>query len=120
MASRRIEDMVPELQIIYAAFKAKMDAAGIGYIVTSTRRTQEDQDALYAKGRTEPGRIVTWTRKSRHIGGKAFDIAVLIGGRVTWDPLFYQTPGEIGMSVGLKWGGTFKTPDLPHFELMEE
>jgi peptidoglycan L-alanyl-D-glutamate endopeptidase CwlK len=63
---------------------------------------------------------VTWTRKSKHIGGRAFDIAVLVGGKITWDPLFYQAPGQIGMEVGLQWGGVWeKNRDLLHFEMRE-
>ena len=57
MASRKIEDCVPELQEKFAAFKAAMDAAGIPFILTCTKRTQEEQNALYAQGRTAPGRV---------------------------------------------------------------
>ncbi len=31
----------------------------------------------------------------------------------------YIEIGEIGESVGLKWGGRFSSPDYPHFELKE-
>lgn len=64
----------------YLAFDKAMDDAEIDYILTCTRRTQEEQDALYAQGRTKPGKIVTWTRKSKHLAGTAFDIAVLKNG----------------------------------------
>lgn len=43
-------------------------------------RSQKNQDDLYAQGRNgNPGKIVTWTRKSKHIGGRAIDIISLDG-----------------------------------------
>lgn len=38
------------------------------------RRSQAEQDALFAQGRTRPGPVVTWTRDSDHIRGIAADI----------------------------------------------
>jgi peptidoglycan L-alanyl-D-glutamate endopeptidase CwlK len=121
MASRKITDMIPEMQELFAMFAERMADAGIDFVVTCTLRTQEDQDALYAKGRTVPGQIVTWTRSSKHCQGKAFDIAVMSKGKITWDPALYQEPGKIGMEVGLQWGGAWlKNRDLPHFEYREK
>jgi len=80
---------------------------------------------------------VTWTLKSNHIidledgdpnndRSRAFDIAITRENKLVWDvkvdvnndkkPDYIQA-GEIGESVGLRWGGRFKTPDMPHFEL---
>lgn len=44
--------------------------------VTETFRSQARQDALYARGRTEPGQVVTWTRASNHTAGRAADLVV--------------------------------------------
>lgn len=117
--SRKIEDLVPEAQEKYHAFDAKMDEAGIDYIVTCTRRTQAEQDALYAQGRTKPGPIVTWTRNSRHISGKAFDICIMENGKCSWDTdnPKWEIAGQMGKSIGLIWGGDWKHPDYPHFEV---
>jgi peptidoglycan L-alanyl-D-glutamate endopeptidase CwlK len=80
---------------------------------------------------------VTWTLSSKHIidledgdpnndKSRAFDIAILKDGKATWDVKVnvnknsepdYLEAGKIGESVGLKWGGRFKSPDYPHFEL---
>lgn len=128
MPSRKIEDLIPEMQEKAKLFAVRMAEAGISFMFTCTRRTQAEQDALYAQGRTAPGRIVTWTTKSKHIGGKAFDIAILSNGKPTWDVKVsvdgdsipdYQEAGKIGEAVGLRWGGRFKSPDMPHFELLE-
>lgn len=118
--SRDIKELIPEMQELYAAFNEQMEFAGIPYIVTQTRRTPEEQAALYAQGRTKPGRIVTWTLKSKHIEGKAFDIAILDGkGKPTWDTKLYLKPGAIGEEVGLEWGGSWQKKDYPHFQLKE-
>lgn len=126
MASRDPKLLKPEAYKKYLAFDKAMDDAGIDYILTCTRRTQEEQDALYAQGRTKPGRKVTWTRKSKHTDSVAFDIAIMINGKICWNPSLdadgdgvaeYTEAGLIGEALGLRWGGRFKNPDAPHFEL---
>ncbi|MDX9820635.1 MAG: M15 family metallopeptidase [Syntrophales bacterium] len=126
MASRTIDVCIPELQERFAAFAVKMAETGIPFMLTCTKRTQEEQNDLYARGRTKPGAKVTWTRKSKHIEGRAFDIAILRDGQPVWDMKAdvnhdavpdYEQAGVIGESVGLGWGGRFKNPDRPHFEL---
>lgn len=87
MASRRIEDCVPELQEKYKAFAAGMDAAGIPYMITCTARRVREQIALYAQGREKLDHVnalrklagmapitwqenaekVTWTLASKHL-----------------------------------------------------
>ena len=39
--------------------------------IVQGNRTQAEQNALYAQGRTKRGNIVTWTKNSKHIGGNA-------------------------------------------------
>jgi peptidoglycan L-alanyl-D-glutamate endopeptidase CwlK len=67
-----------------------------------------------------PGPIVTWTKKSKHTERKAFDIAMIKDGKITWDARDYQKAGEIGTKIGLQWGGNFaRNKDYPHLELKE-
>ena len=128
--NRKIEDLTPETQEKYFLFKKKMAEAGIDYIVTCTLRTKEEQFELYAQGRSKSGKIVTWTFNSRHLKGTAFDIAIMVNGKILWNPDLdvdqdgvpeYTEAGLIGESVGLKWGGRFpdNKKDAPHFELNE-
>lgn len=122
MASRKPEDLDPRLQPLYRAFDTAMDAAGIDYILTCTRRTQAEQSALYEQGRSKPGPIVTWTRKSKHVEGKAFDIVVMENGKPDWNVTNpnWTRAGEIGRKIGLIWGGSWaRSKDFPHFELPE-
>lgn len=101
---------------------------GIRLITTSGLRTFAEQDALYAKGRTSPGNIVTNARagESWHNYGVAFDVAFDNGSGVpTWEEYDmndngiddWDEIGEIGVSIGLEWGGNWKEfLDRPHFQ----
>lgn len=98
--------------------------AGIAVLVTQGLRTWEEQDALYAIGRTKPpeGKIVTKAKGgySYHNFGLAFDIVVLDAvGKADWNTEHpsWQRAAELGKSVGLEWGGDWKSfKDVPHFQ----
>lgn len=91
--------------------------------IVQGNRTQAEQNALYAQGRTKPGKIVTWTKASKHIGGRAVDFAALINGKINWDTKYYpviaaafkQAAKELG--IGVEWGGDWKTKDWGHMQL---
>jgi len=88
--------------------------------IIQTLRTVKEQNALYAQGRTTPGEIVTHARGgySMHHYGVAFDICPLVNGKLDWNniPLFEKI-GPIGESIGLEWGGHWKTIiDRPHYQ----
>lgn len=115
MASRTISDMTKETQDMFYNFRDECRYLGITFVVTCTLRTQEEQEALYAQGRTKPGKIVTWTLKSKHTGGKAFDIALTDPkGKAIWEPEQYKKLADIGRKAGLKAGADFG--DFCHFE----
>ena len=99
-------------------------------------RTTEDQQELYAKGRTKEGKIVTYTdgvkKKSRHQAkdngyGYAFDIFCYDeNGKATWDAKYYKAVAkhilEIAVTLGydVEWGGDWaRFKDYPHFQLNE-
>jgi peptidoglycan L-alanyl-D-glutamate endopeptidase CwlK len=92
--------------------------------IVQGNRTQAEQNSLYAQGRTRKGPIVTWTRKSRHIGGGAIDFAALVSGKISWNEKHYpkiaaafkQAAKELKTKI--IWGGDFKrTKDWGHIEL---
>jgi hypothetical protein len=99
---------------------------GIGVLVTQGLRTWEEQDALYAKGRTVApiGKkyVVTQAKggESFHNFGLAFDIVILNAiGKADWDTSHpgWKAAAELGKSVGLEWGGDWKSfRDLPHYQ----
>jgi len=95
---------------------------GINILITQALRTIEEQDQLFAKGRTAPGKVVTNVRGgySYHNYGLAFDFAIYDkDGRVNWtiDKNWHRV-GALGKSLGLEWGGDWtKFKDYPHFQL---
>jgi len=97
----------------------------LAFRITSGNRTQAEQNALYEQGRTTAGNKVTWTRNSRHVGGRAVDIYVTPSqGRSPWDERDFILVGRhvkkvaANMGIPIKWGGDFMlNKDYPHFEL---
>jgi peptidoglycan L-alanyl-D-glutamate endopeptidase CwlK len=97
-----------------------MAERGIDVKVISGTRSYSEQDVLYAQGRTAPGPRVTNARGgySNHNFGIAWDIGLFQKGKYLEESPFYRECGEIGRSLGLDWGGDWKSfPDEPHFQL---
>ena len=119
--SRDIKLLHPEVQAIIPKFLDECKKQGLIVKVTDTLRTKEEQDKLYAQGRTEAGNIVTWVKYpySNHNWGMAFDICRNDGkGAYNDSDGWFSKVGQIGKKFGLEWGGDWKgTPDKPHFEL---
>ena len=59
MNSRSLKELHPVVRRMAEDFCQACHVAGIEVIITSTYRDHESQDALYAQGRTTPGKIVT-------------------------------------------------------------
>lgn len=111
-------NLAPVLERKARQFLIICKADGYNLKITQGRRTQEEQNALYAQGRTKPGRVVTWTTKSKHIDGKAFDVAFTGSNPYPSDDKIWKAIADIGVSVGLKAGYYFsKNIDRPHFEI---
>lgn len=111
----------PELQVIVRKFLSECSKAGLKVAITQTWRNRAEQEALYAKGRTAPGSIVTRCKypQSPHCWGVAFDFCRNDGKGAYYDTDgFFAKVGAIGKRCGLFWGGDFKSfVDKPHLEL---
>lgn len=131
MSSRKLTDLHPQMQPMVTRFLANARAAGIDLLVTCTYRSNEEQAALYAIGRTKPGRIVTRAKPGRSthnntLNGKpaalAVDVVPLRGGKPVWgtagaDGALWRQVGELGEKVGLEWAGRWTTfREFPHFQ----
>lgn len=120
---RNISDLHPRLQELVAVLKVACAENGLVIGIGECLRTKAEQDALYAKGRTEKGSIVTnakgSTYSSMHQWGVAFDFYRNDGkGAYKDTDGFFTKVGEIGKSLGLEWGGNWKSlVDKPHFQL---
>ena len=93
---------------------------GIKLRITSALRTWAEQESLYAKGRTMPGKVVTNAKpgQSLHNYGLAIDVVEIRNGKPVWTNPNWKKIGELGKRLGFAWGGDFKTiTDLPHFEM---
>lgn len=89
-------------------------------IIQGTRSYQE-QDRLYAQGRTAAGRVVTKARGgySNHNFGVALDLGIFVGARYEeGDRLYRKLHEACGEPEGFLWGGGWKSmPDTPHYQL---
>jgi peptidoglycan L-alanyl-D-glutamate endopeptidase CwlK len=97
-----------------------------------TFRSIEEQNEIYAQGRTKPGNIVTNAKggRSYHNYGLAFDIVMLLDkdGNGTFETASWNTSldfdkdgkadwqevVELCKQYGWEWGDTFR--DYPHFQ----
>lgn len=115
-----IATLLPQVRPYARALYFKAREHGITINIISGLRTFEQQDALYAKGRTAPGRNVTNARggQSMHNFGLAFDIGVFRGRQYLPNSAQYKAVGVLGEEMGLEWGGNWKSiVDQSHFQL---
>lgn len=123
-SERHLRDVHPELAQRVRRVLSAMAVLGFPMTITDGNRTVQQQQALYAKGRTRPGAIVTNAdgvrAKSNHQDGRAVDCTFLdASGRPHWPENGpWSAYGACAKAVGLKWGGDFKSmSDKPHIEL---
>ncbi|WP_042357130.1 M15 family metallopeptidase [Bacillus rubiinfantis] len=103
---------------------------GIVVVITDGYRSAEDQDQLYAKGRTAPGEIVTYAKggESFHNFGLAIDFALKTSaGKIIWDRQYdgnkngkadWTEVVETAKGIGFEWGGDWpQFKDYPHLEM---
>ncbi len=144
MSSRLLSDLHPMLEPRVRAFLVATRAAGFDVLVTCTYRSNQEQEDLYAIGRTKPGRRVTNARagQSPHnftVNGRpaalAVDVVPMRHGKPVWglsgngidnDPSdddrddleLWQRVREYGEKAGLvsasRWKGDLV--EWPHFE----
>lgn len=116
------------LKELYIEANNKLLPKGYRLRFTHVLRTKEEQDALYAQGRTKKGSIVTNAKggQSIHNYGLAFDIVILrdLDNNGTFETAdftvneYWKRVASFFKSKGFTWGGDFKSlKDAPHFEL---
>jgi len=122
---RNIKALHPKLQKLITKLKDECEKKGLKIGISECLRTVEEQDELYSRGRTKKGNIVTnakgSTYSSMHQWGIAFDV-YRNDGKGIYDNSdgFFESVGSIGKTLGLEWGGSWKTlKDMPHFQLSD-
>ncbi len=119
LSQRSLDRMKGVDERLVSVVKRAIEISEIDFVVTEGLRTKERQAALFKAGATR-------TMNSKHLVGKAVDLAALVDGTVRWDwPLYaklaeaMKRAAEI-LNVEIEWGGdwiTFK--DGPHFQLKD-
>ena len=142
--SQRLIELNAETYFLANEAIAELQTLKISHAVTSTKRTEAEQAALYAQGRakleavnakrqfaemrkiTDKENQYTVTNcdgvriKSNHQSGDALDVVPLEGSRPVWpspaDPR-WQDIARIMLKHGFEWGGQWvKFPDYPHYQ----
>lgn len=87
------------------------------FVITEGLRTVERQKFLVKTGKST-------TMNSKHIKGKAFDIAILVNGKITWEYKYYKAFADEFkkmakfLNFNVTWGGDWKTfVDACHFQI---
>jgi peptidoglycan L-alanyl-D-glutamate endopeptidase CwlK len=123
--SRSLDDLVPPAAVRARKFLQAANDNGIDLLITSTLRDSEAQAALYAQGRTKPGKIVTNAKpgQSWHNWGCALDVVPLRNGKPVWgtttdvDKALWDKVGQLGEQAGLEWAGRWRTfREFAHFQ----
>jgi peptidoglycan L-alanyl-D-glutamate endopeptidase CwlK len=112
----RMKGVNPDLVNVVKRAAALSD---VEFVVTEGLRTPERQAQLFKAGATR-------TLKSKHIVGRAVDLAAVVDGQVRWDwPLYHKIAvsmkraAEI-LGVRVQWGGDWVSfRDGPHWELKD-
>ena len=135
LSQRSLSRLVGVNEDLVSVVKRAIEISEVDFMVVEGLRTKQRQEELYAQGRTKPGRIVTWTMKSKHIDGLAVDIAPCNkDGSINWNDLkmfdkmadaMFKAAKELNISI--RWGrdwdmdgirGEKGETDSPHFELV--
>ena len=121
-SENRLKKVHPELARRVRMVIDNLAKAGMQVEVVQGLRTVAEQDALFAQGRTKPGKVVTNARggQSNHNYGIAVDVVPFADGKPNWDApnsIWIAIGGE-AEKVGLEWGGNWKKfLDRPHIQL---
>jgi peptidoglycan L-alanyl-D-glutamate endopeptidase CwlK len=118
---KRMTNVHPELAKRVTALIQALAKQGHTIEVVQGLRTFAEQDALFAKGRTKPGQIVTNAKggQSNHNYGLAVDLVPFVAGKPQWnDKAGFIRIGAEAVKHGLEWGGNWKKfIDKPHVQL---
>jgi peptidoglycan L-alanyl-D-glutamate endopeptidase CwlK len=121
-SEKRLQQLHPALGSAVRAVVADLADRGTVVEVVQGLRTFDEQDELFAKGRTKPGPIVTQARggESNHNFGLAADLCPFTNDKPDWNaPIaVWSAIGTAAMAHGLEWGGQWKKfLDKPHVQL---
>lgn len=120
----KLDSLEPEFKAkIEQLLEIAKDVTGRTWVVTAGRRTMAEQTAIYAQGRTAPGKVVSNAPagSSAHNYGLAADLAPLKEGSKTidWgaDRVLWENMADAAVEMGLEAGCYFRSiMDMPHVQ----
>ncbi len=125
-STKALTDVHPELRLRVMMLIKLLHANQLYFGAFMGMRTIGEQEALFAQGRTIPGKIVTQARggQSWHNFGLAVDMVedgdpTRAGIQWSWaNNKDYLRIGMFAQMCGLEWGGFWKSfKDYPHVQL---
>lgn len=133
ISASRVKLLHPAVRQLFSDFITECEnTLNVTLRVVQGLRTFEEQDAIYAQGRTKPGAIVTNARagSSYHNYGLAVDLVELKDGQANWN-FKYKLLQPIARKYGLTWGADWDNDgltkadgdkdehlvDMPHFQM---
>ena len=110
----KIDTLEPDFKAQIKQLLAQLETVtGYKWVAVQGRRTIAEQNALYAQGRTAPGKVVTNAPggSSAHNFGLAADIAPIHNGDVWWEAprTLFQALADMAQGMGLTAGFYFHT-----------
>lgn len=127
MSSRNLDDLNQYVRDAAVKHKALCHERGVDLLIYCTLRSNDEQNSLYAQGRSEGGKIKTNARagESAHNPDKngkaaAYDCCPMVHGKPIWDSKdpAWMIVGKAGEEAGLLWSGrwTGKLKETAHFQ----
>lgn len=95
--------------------KRAIELTDVDFGVTEGVRTLKRQQELVAKGASK-------TLKSKHLEGRAVDLAAYIGSRLSWEITLYDNIADAmcaaaeDLGVKLRWGAAWHIPDIVKYD----
>lgn len=125
--SRRLDDLSSDLRPLAYELLAKLTERKVYVVIVDTLRTLREHQANLAAGTSKTTLSKHLPRRMRGVVGRpddaeksdALDLAVLVatdkGWQIDWNDANpgWAVIGEVAESLGLRWGGRWKSPHDP-------
>ena len=129
ISAERAKKLHPAIKMEVLDLLAACSNKNVPIRIVQGLRTIDEQNALYAQGRTADGKIVTNAKggDSWHNYGMAIDFCLLRqGNAISWNrdedadkdgQKDWHEVVDLFLSKGFEWGGNWTSfPDYPHFQ----
>lgn len=115
LSKRSKERLIGVEQDLVKVVKRAIEITDIDFGVIEGLRSLEKQKELVASGASK-------TLKSKHLDGRAVDLAAYLGSRLSWEITLYDNIADaikqaaIELNVKIRWGAAWHIPDIRKYE----